>query len=469
MERSRLSRLPTGVEGLDKVMCGGLQHPSSYLLAGGPGTGKTVLSSQIAFALAKRHAKTMFVSVLTEPYSHLIRNLANLSFFDDHAINRELTFVSAYSILEAQGLQGMEEMLRLSLPQCGAQLVVLDNIGMLSGYASSLLEYRAFLQKIIALSSMAGASLMASTDRPFSSAATEYGSFDWVIELKKRQFGLRTLRTLEVRKSRGSFALEGEHAFDIREAGLNIYPRLESGWLGAPQDRVWRERLSWGIDGLGELAGGGVERGTVTGVVGPTGSGKTSLCIAFAAAALRAGEKVLYLTHHESPSRILEAARGLGIDLESGVRDGQLNLLWMPPEEASFERDVVAFFKWVEGREPFRLIMDGLDAVRRVAVYPERFSLMWRIATDHLRGRGITLLFATEELPQHGLHESHEIPWSNVENIFCLQDEVTNGQRIRFLRAVKTRGRQHDSAGRILDISDRGVRLVPLPHSGPKR
>lgn len=469
MEGRRGRRLRTGAEGLDRILCGGLLHPSSYLLAGGPGTGKTVLSSQLAFSLAAEGTRTVFVSVLTEPFSLLIRNLSNMSFFDHSAINRELTFVSAYSILESQGLSGLEEMLRLSLPQCKARLVVLDNIGMLSGYASSPLEYRAFLQKIISLASMAGASLLASTDRPFSTAATEYGSFDWVIELHKGSFGMRSYRTLEVRKSRGSFALEGAHAVEIGEEGFKVYPRMESGWLGAPPDRVWSETLSWGIEGLDDLAGGGIGRGTVSGVVGPTGVGKTSLCIAFAEGGIRAGEEVLYLSHHESPTRIVKTGQGLGIDLEAGLRAGRLEIVWIPPEEETLERRLVEFFLWLEDRRPLRLIVDGLDAVRRVALFPERFSLVWSLVTDHLRARGITLLFTTEEPPRLGPHGSDEIPWSSVENIFHLQYDAERARQRKLLRTLKTRGRAHDPAEAWLEISKQGVRVISQSESDSQK
>src|SRR5213594_931285 len=40
------SRTPTGIPGLDKLLNGGLPKGRIILLTGGPGTGKTILSSQ---------------------------------------------------------------------------------------------------------------------------------------------------------------------------------------------------------------------------------------------------------------------------------------------------------------------------------------------------------------------------------------------------------------------------------------
>lgn len=458
------TRLPSGVEGLDRILCGGFVNPSSYLIAGGPGTGKTVLSSQTAFGLARRGEETFFVSVLTEPYSHLIRNLSGLSFFEETAINRQITFVSAFAILESQGLPGLEEMIRLSLPGSKARLLVLDNIGMLSGYASTCLEYRAFLQKIIALTTMSGATLIASTDRPFSAQTTEYGAFDGILYLRQRHFGLRTYRTLEVAKARGAFSLGGEHLFEIKEHGLRIYPRVESGWLGDPPDRVWEETSAWGVEGLELLAGGGVGRGTVTGLVGPTGSGKTAISLAFAAAGLRAGEDVLFLSHHESPARLRQEARNMGLDLDAGP--GKLEIVWRPPREVIQERAVDSFFRHMPTDSHLRLIVDGLDSSRRHSAHPERFGPLWSQLADHLRGHGITTLFTTEETPVQGSAQGAKIPWSSVENIIDLQYEAEKGQRVTALRIVKARGRTHANYRGLVEISDSGVRVHPVPPDG---
>src|SRR5690606_40565773 len=79
-------RLPSGVEGLDRVLCGGLLPPSSYLLASGPGTGKTVLGGQMAFHLAAHDERIFFFPVPTEHYSHLLRHLSTPTFFDESRI-----------------------------------------------------------------------------------------------------------------------------------------------------------------------------------------------------------------------------------------------------------------------------------------------------------------------------------------------------------------------------------------------
>src|SRR2546429_8477711 len=45
-DRSANSRTPTGIPGLDKLLTGGLPKNRTILLCGGPGAGKTIMSSQ---------------------------------------------------------------------------------------------------------------------------------------------------------------------------------------------------------------------------------------------------------------------------------------------------------------------------------------------------------------------------------------------------------------------------------------
>lgn len=59
-----MTRLATGVTGLDVVLGGGLEPGSVTVLAGAPGTGKTILAQQICFAVAT--ARRVVIDSLAE-------------------------------------------------------------------------------------------------------------------------------------------------------------------------------------------------------------------------------------------------------------------------------------------------------------------------------------------------------------------------------------------------------------------
>ena len=80
--RDSLKLLPTGVAGLDLVLGGGLEQGAVVVLAGGPGTGKTILAQQICFARATAAHKCVYYTTVSEPHTKLVRHLEPFAFFD---------------------------------------------------------------------------------------------------------------------------------------------------------------------------------------------------------------------------------------------------------------------------------------------------------------------------------------------------------------------------------------------------
>ena len=54
---------PTGVEGLDEILAGGLPSQRLYLIQGDPGSGKTTLALQFLIEGVKRGEKVLYISL----------------------------------------------------------------------------------------------------------------------------------------------------------------------------------------------------------------------------------------------------------------------------------------------------------------------------------------------------------------------------------------------------------------------
>src|SRR4051794_3043946 len=77
---------PTGVPNLDQVVGGGIPRGSLVIIVGPPGSGKTTLANQMAFAAARNRRRSIVLTALSEPTSKLIAHLSSFSFYDDELV-----------------------------------------------------------------------------------------------------------------------------------------------------------------------------------------------------------------------------------------------------------------------------------------------------------------------------------------------------------------------------------------------
>src|SRR6185437_1207840 len=94
-------------------------------------------------------------------------------------------------------------------------------------------------------------------------------------------------RKLRVTKMRGVRFRGGYHDYIIRTGGIDVFPRLVAAEHPGsfPHDVV-----ASGATGLDSLLGGGLRRGTSALLMGPAGSGKSSIALSFAYHAAERGE-----------------------------------------------------------------------------------------------------------------------------------------------------------------------------------
>ena len=98
-------------------------------------------------------------------------------------------------------------------------------------------------------------------------------------------------------KLRGTDFRSGYHDYVIRTGGIVAYPSL----LAGKHETEFRpESLSSGISTLDKLLGGGLQRGTSTLLIGPSGVGKSSLALQYAVTATRQEARAAVFAFDES-------------------------------------------------------------------------------------------------------------------------------------------------------------------------
>jgi len=76
------------------------------------------------------------------------------------------------------------------------------------------------------------------------------------------------------------------------------------------------DRISSGIEGLDKLLQGGMIKNSINSVVGSSGTGKTTVALAYVYQGLLEGDHILYLSFEETPSKLIAEAESLGIKIK---------------------------------------------------------------------------------------------------------------------------------------------------------
>ena len=464
-----LPRVPTGIAGLDTILRGGLLQSGLYLVAGAPGSGKTVLANQVCFNRVAAGERAAYVTLLAEAHSRMLAHLRPLTFFDPTPIGTELVYLSAYSALPEGGLDGLLDLLRGVIRDRAATLLVLDGLGPAADVAPSDPAFRRFLSELQAYAEAYRCTIVLLSqpldDAVLGPVAT---MVDGVIELDDRDIGLLAVRELAVRKFRGSGYLRGRHIYDITDAGLVVHPRTEAILAASATAAVEeRARLPLGLPGLAMMLLGGLVGGSTTMLLGPPGSGKTMLGLHFLAAGARAGEVGLHFGFYEQPARLIGKADGAGLDLGRYVREGRIEIVWQAPLEEGMDALAERLLAAVRERGTRRLFIDGLDGFVRTAGYPERVGRFFTALTNELRARDVTTIFSIE-LPTI-VGPSLEVPIEGVspiiENMIVLRSVEVDSRLARLISIVKTRESDYDPAIRAFAITARGI-VVEEPFAG---
>jgi circadian clock protein KaiC len=127
-------------------------------------------------------------------------------------------------------------------------------------------------------------------------------------------------RRLRIAKLRGAQFLSGYHDFNIKKGGLEVFPRLVAA---AHHDTYARDAISSGNVALDTMLGGGITRGTSTLIMGPAGTGKSTIASMYAVTAARRGEPAVIFAFDELRRTTIERADALGMRMSAEYRSSR--------------------------------------------------------------------------------------------------------------------------------------------------
>ncbi|MBC8075219.1 MAG: AAA family ATPase [Chloroflexales bacterium] len=462
---ARSERITTGVPGLDQILNGGLIPGGIYAVTGEPGAGKTILGSQMCFHRVAQGERVVYVTLLSETHTRMFVHLQSLRFFDRELIGDALQYFSAYQVFDQEGFGGLLSFLREVIRDQRASLLVIDGLGSVEVAASAAVEHLAFkrfINHVQALSEMSRCTTLLLMHVREDPAGLNRTMVDGVITLQTQLVGLRMVREMHVPKFRGSSHLMGRHFYNITDAGVVIYPRIEA--LYARPSRVSASqpgRLGTGVAGLDALLRGGLRANSTTMIFGPTGSGKTLFGLHFLAAGAQAGEPGLHLGFYEPQPELIEKGEQVGLNMRGMLESGALELIWQPPVEQLIDEVAQRLLDAVDRRGVRRLILDGFEAFKAQAVYPERLSRFMSALLNELSARQVTTIFSTELRDLINPIVSIDVDGISalVDNMIFIRQVEIGSRLARVISIMKTRASHHDPTIRSFIISDEGISI----------
>lgn len=456
-----LKRLASGIEGLDALLKGGLIAGASYIVQGRPGSGKTILANQLAFNHVGLGGRVLVATLLSESHERLFQYLSTLSFYDPSLVGKEIQFISAFDTLEREGLDQLVKLLRGEISRHQASLLIVDGLLTARSRAETSLDTKKFIAELQGHAAFAGCTVLFLTSSRLDDGSPEHTMVDGVIELGEALTGSHSVRSIQLRKTRGSAALSGLHECQITEDGLQVYPRLESLYshpsgMGSGE----LSRVGSGVKALDELLGGGLPGGSVTLVMGPSGIGKTSLGVNFLAAST-VKEPGLHFGFYETPQRLRVKASALGYDFAAMQRSGALHVAWQPTTEGVLDEVGARLLHQVKEHGVRRVLIDSLGAFTRLANHPARLNEFFRALTGELRAHDVSVMATWEMRDIFGSEINAPAPdlSSIVDNLLLMRFVELDSQLKRMLSILKVRDSDYDPALLELIISNRGIDL----------
>lgn len=459
-----LSKVRTGIEGLDSITGGGLPKGRPTLVCGSAGSGKTLLGMQFVINGAALGEPGVVIA-FEETAEDLAKNVASLGVDLDALVRQKKiavdhVFVDRGEILETGGydLSGLFVRLENAIDSVGAKRVLLDTIEVLfSGFSNANLM-RSEIERLFRWLKDRGVTAVVTGERGEGTLTRhgleEYVS-DCVIALDQRVADQITTRRIRIVKYRGSDHGTNEYPFLIGEHGISVMPITGLG-LDYP---VSSARVLTGIPALDEMLGGrGYFRGSSVLVSGTAGTGKSSVVSSFVEAACRRGEKCMYFALEEPAAQVVRNMRSIGLALQPLVDQGALQIVAARPSVFGLEQRLVAMHVAIEKFRPKAVVVDPISSLVAGADFHEVKSMLVRLF-DSLKLRGVTGLFTYLAAPR-GLEETEIGVSSLIDTWIELRDLEHAGERNRALYVLKSRGMPHSNQVREFLITSKGLNLI---------
>ena len=459
-------RTTTGVSGLDEILGGGLPADRLYLIQGDPGVGKTTLALQFLLDGVRNGEKCLCVTLSeTQDELRLVArshgwSLEGLNLFElplaervDADAENTLFHPSEVELAETTKTL-LDEVVRVNPSR-----VVFDSLSEIRLLSQGPLRYR---RQVLALKQFfigRGCTVLLLDDRSSEPGDLHLQSLAHGVIMLEHLAPLygADRRRLRVAKMRGVRFRGGHHDVTLETGGMRVFPRLIAADHRADFERT---QLASRVPRLDALLGGGLDRGTSTLLMGPAGTGKSTVATQFCHAAASAGERAAIFVFDESVATLRRRSASVGFDLGPHVDSGMIEIRQIDPAEVSPGEFAHLVREAVEVRGVRVLLIDSLNGYLHAMPEESFLTLQLHELLTYLGQMGVATMMV---VAQHGLVGS---AMDSPVDVSYLADAVVvfrhfelEGRMRKAISVLKRRAGPHEAAIRELVISSAGLQL----------
>jgi circadian clock protein KaiC len=467
-------RSATGVPGLDEILRGGLLPERFYLVSGNPGSGKTTLALQYLLEGVRSGERCLYIT-LSESRDELVAGAASHGWSLDGMDIVELIAEDRELVGEGEGDLMMYHPSEIELTdttrrvfeaveRCRPTRMVFDSLSELRLLAQSSLRYR---RQILALKHFfheRKCTVLLLDDNTAEGPDLQLQSIaHGVISLESRApaYG-RAQRQVQVVKFRGSDFDSGYQHFTIRRGGLVVFPRLAAREHLAD---FHQELVPSGVTHLDTMLGGGIDRGTTTLLVGPPGSGKSTVALQYVAAAAGRGDHAAVFSFEEARAILIARASCLGMSVPEGTGPGKVRVRKLDPAEVSPGEFATMVRQSVEHDGARVVVIDSLNGYLNAMPEGRFLTAQLHELVSYLNNQGVaTFLVAAQSGVMGDTLASAPVDASYLcDAVVAMRLYEHQGRVKKAIAVLKKRSGMHETTIREISFDHNGIALsAPL-------
>ena len=219
--KNTMRKVRTGIQGLDKMLKGGLIEGRPYLVIGGPGAGKSIMAIQFLMLSVARGESALYVT-LDEPYDEIRQNMATFGWNTSKIRILDLSPEASFIDTEGKDIDCLFDELKHELEIQNHKRVAFDSTTTLRMLDETDFKARRRISSIMKLLAKSKATTLLICEADTKELPLESFLARGVIKLYTTTVSGEKIRAVGIDKMRGTSFDEHIRPFSITNSGIQV-------------------------------------------------------------------------------------------------------------------------------------------------------------------------------------------------------------------------------------------------------